>query len=59
MCMYMNMHTLRKEHSFNVKVMSDSFYHPMVCIPLGSSVHGISEAEIVEWVVISSSSGYS
>ena len=59
MCMYMNMHTLMKEHSFNVKVMSDSFYHPMVCIPLGSSVHGISEAEIVEWVVISSSSGSS
>ena len=29
--------------------------NPMHCIPLGSSVLGISQARILEWVVISSS----
>ena len=32
--------------------MSDSFY-PMDCSPLGSSVHGILQARILEWVTIS------
>ena len=32
---------------------------PMDCSPPGSSVHGISQARIVEWVVISSSRGSS
>ena len=30
---------------------------PMDCSPPGSSVHGISQARILEWVVISSSRG--
>ena len=37
--------------------MSDSFVTPMDCSPPGSSVHGISQARILEWVVISFSSG--
>ena len=32
---------------------------PMDCSPLGSSVHGISQARILEWVAISFSRGYS
>ena len=32
---------------------------PMACSPPGSSVHGISQARILEWVVISSSRGSS
>ena len=48
-----------KQHVFHVKVMSDSFCDPMVCIPPGSSVHGISQAEVLEWVVISSCRGSS
>ena len=31
----------------------------MECNPLGSSVHGISQARILEWVAISSSKGSS
>ena len=53
------MHTEMKQHVFHVKVMSDSFCDPMVCIPPGSSVHGISQAEVLEWVVISSCRGSS
>ena len=32
---------------------------PMDCSPLSSSVHGISQAKILEWVAISSSGGSS
>ena len=32
---------------------------PMACSPPGSSVHGISQAKILEWVAISSSRGSS
>ena len=40
-------------------VMSD-LYNPMDCSPPGSSsVHGISQARILEWVAISSSRGSS
>ena len=31
------------------------FCHPMDCSPPGSSVHGISQARMLEWVAISSS----
>ena len=31
----------------------------MDCSPLGSSVHGISQAKIAEWVAISFSRGFS
>ena len=43
---------------FSCGVVSDS-YDPMDCSPLGSSVHGISQARILEWVAISSSRGSS
>ena len=33
--------------------------NPMDCSPLGSSMHGISQAKILEWVVISFSRGSS
>ena len=33
------------------------FATPMECSPRGSSVHGISQARILEWVAISSSKG--
>ena len=39
-------------------VVSDS-WHPMDCSPPGSSVHGISQARILEWVAISFSRGSS
>ena len=39
-------------------VMSD-FCNPMDCCPLGSSVQGIFQARIPEWVAISSSKGFS
>ena len=32
---------------------------PMQCSPPGSSVHGILQARTLEWIVISSSSGFS
>ena len=35
------------------------FWDPMDCGLLGSSVHGISQARILEWVVISFSRGSS
>ena len=35
------------------------FATPMECSPRGSSVHGISQARILEWVAISSSKGSS
>ena len=40
------------------EVMSDSC-NPVDCRPPGSSVHGISQARILEWVAISSSRGSS
>ena len=38
--------------------MSDSFW-PMDCSPPGSSVHGISQARILEWIAVSFSRGSS
>ena len=43
---------------FNCVVVSDSC-DPMDCSALGSSVHGISQVRILEWVPISSSRGSS
>ena len=34
------------------------FCDPMNCCPSGFSVHGISQAGILEWIVISSSRGF-
>ena len=39
-------------------VVSDSF-DPIDCSPLGSSVHGILQPRILEWVAISLSRGFS
>ena len=43
--------------SVSCSVMSNSF--AMDCSPPGSSVHGILQARILEWIAISSSSGSS
>ena len=37
----------------NLSVTSDSLRHHIACSPLGSSVHGILQARILEWVAIS------
>ena len=44
--------------SVSCSVVSDSL-HPMDCIPPDSSVHGILQSRIVEWVLIPFSRGYS
>ena len=38
---------------------SPTLYNPMDCSPPGSSVHGILQARILEWVAISFSRGSS
>ena len=35
------------------------FCDPMDCSPPGSSIHGISQARVLEWVSMPSSRGYS
>ena len=40
-------------------VVSDSFSDPVDCSPPGSSVHGILQARILEWVAIPFSRGSS
>ena len=42
-----------------IMLLSDSFVTPMVYSPSGSSVHGISQARILEWIAIYSSRGSS
>ena len=37
---------------FSCQVMCDSFVTPMNCSPLASSVHGILQARILEWVAL-------
>ena len=44
-------------HFLVPKVVSD-FCDPMDCSPPGFSVHGISQARILEWVAISFSRGF-
>ena len=44
---------------FSHWVMSMTLCYPMDCNPPGSSVHGISQARILEWVAISFSRVYS
>ena len=43
---------------FSHQFMSD-FHDPMSCSPPGSSIHGISQAKLLEWVAISFSRGSS
>ena len=38
---------------FSRLVVSDSFCNPMDCGLAGSSVHGISQARMLEWVAVS------
>ena len=54
-CMHTHMHT--HTHTHTVSKSCQSICDPMDCSPPGSSVHGISQARILEWVAISSSRG--
>ena len=47
-----------KSESVNCSIMSD-FLQPVDCSPLGSSVHGVLQARILEWVAILFSRGSS
>ena len=46
-------------HACHVTSVLSALCNPMDCSPPGSSVHGISQARILQWVVISFSRGYS
>ena len=46
-------------HTRSVTQSCATLCDPVDCSPLGSSVHGISQARILEWVVVSSSRGSS
>ena len=54
-------HTHSHTHTRNVSfsVVSDSLWHPMDCSSPGSSVHGILQVRLLEWVAISYSRGCS
>ena len=52
------MDSKEESESVSYSVVSDSC-DPMDCSPPGSSVHGIIQARILEWVAISSSRGSS
>ena len=52
------MDSKEESESVSYSVVSDSC-DPMDCSPPGSSVHGIIQAKILEWVAISSSRGTS
>ena len=46
-------------HTHSVAQLCPTLCDPMDCSPPGSSVHGISQERILEWVAISSSRGSS
>ena len=50
---------LYEETVVSVTLPCPTLFDPMDCSPLGSSVHGISQARILEWVAISYSRGSS
>ena len=52
---FITSHVCNGINSFSVAQSCMTFCDPMDCSPLGSSVHGILQARILEWVTISSS----
>ena len=46
------------EHACSVTQLCPALCNPVDCSPPGSSVDGISQARILEWVAISFSWGY-
>ena len=49
-----SLHPLTQEsYVFVVLLLADFFCNPMDCSPPGSSVYGIFQARILEWVAIS------
>ena len=48
-----------RKWKWSCSVMSDSFCDPVDCSPPGSSIHGILQARILEWVAIPFSRGSS
>ena len=55
-CFYLTVFLLDLMH---MCLLSRVFLHPLDCSPPGSSVHGILQARILEWVAISFSRGSS
>ena len=57
----MNLHIISIRRKLNMKMLVShsclTHCHPMDCSPPGSSVHGIVQARLVEWVAISFSRG--
>ena len=56
-CMSIHINSVKLE--IEVLVAQSTLCNPMDCSPPGSSVHGILQARILEWVAISSSRGSS
>ena len=52
-------HMSAESKNVSRSVVSDPLWHPMDCSLPGSSVHGILQARILEWVAISFSKGFS
>ena len=46
-------------NTFSITKLCPTLFDPMDCSPSGSSIHGISQAGILEWVAISSFRGSS
>ena len=59
--MHINIHSERAFSNQMIAVVQScpTLCDPMDCSPPGSSVHGISQARMLEWVVISFSRGSS
>ena len=49
----------KKESESEVAQLCPTLCNPVDCSPPGSSVHGILQARILEWVAISFSRGFS
>ena len=52
-----NSHTLQQESESEVAQSCPTLCNPMDCSPPGSSIHGIFQARVLEWVAISFSRG--
>ena len=50
---------IRTESESEVAQSCPTLYHPMDCSLPGSSIHGIFQALVLEWIAISFSTGFS
>ena len=60
-CPRITSHSKGQDGSWKVNVLATqscpALYDPMECSPPGSSIHGILQAKLLEWIAISSSTG--